>query len=91
MAKPNLRSLNKMNFTKVIPTRNQIISEAPATVLPSLSSYKANEIAAALHPSCQYLKVAKVIDEVTDVKSFILVPDVESGTQSLDISAQGSI
>lgn len=89
MAKPNLRSLNKMNFTKVIPTRNQIISEAPATVLPSLSSYKANEIAAALHPSCQYLKVAKVIDEVTDVKSFVLVPDVESGTQSLAYFSAG--
>ncbi|NLV36967.1 MAG: iron-sulfur cluster-binding domain-containing protein [Clostridiaceae bacterium] len=90
MAKPNLRSLDKMKFTKVIPTRNQKISEAPAKVLPPLSSYKANEIAAALHPSCQYLKVARVIDEMPDVKSFILVPDADSGTQSLAYFSAGN-
>jgi len=89
MTKPNLRSLNKMDFTKVVPTRNQKISDAPAKSLPPLSSYKANEIAAALHPKNQKLKVAKIIEQSSDVKSFILVADVESGTQSLAYFSAG--
>lgn len=89
MAKPNLRSLNKMKFTTLIPTRNQKISEAPAKALRPLSSYKANEIAAALHPACQHLTIAKVIDEAPDVKSYILVPDVDSGTQRLAYFSAG--
>lgn len=83
MAKPNIRSLDKMAFTKVVPTRNQKIAEAPNKPLPPLASYKANELAKALHPACQHLIVSEVIERTPDVKSFVLVPDTENGTESL--------
>lgn len=89
MAKPHLRSLNKMDFTKLVPTRNQKIADAPAKPLPPLSAYKANELAALLHPTCQNLKVSGIMEHTSDVKSFILVPDVENGTQRLAYFSAG--
>ncbi len=89
MAKPNLRTLNKMNFTKVVPTRNQKISDAPAAPLPDLLSYKANEIASALHPACQHLKVGRVIEHSSDVKSYVLLPDEQKGTSKLAYFSAG--
>lgn len=89
MSKPNLHSLNKMDFLKVVPTRKRKISESPAKPLPSLNSYKANELAAALHPACQHLLVAKIIKHSADVKSFVLVPDAENGTKVLAYFSAG--
>lgn len=89
MARPNIRSLNKMKFTTLIPTRVQKINQAPAKPLPPLSSYKANEIADALHPGSQNLKVSKVIDEAPDVKSYILVPNPGKGTKNLAYFSAG--
>ncbi len=89
MAKPNLRSLNKMDFTKVLPTRNQKIADAPAKPLPPLASYKANAIAKALHPACQHLIVTEVIERTADVRSYLLAPDAENGTQSLAYFSAG--
>lgn len=81
MSKPNLRSLSKMDFLKVVPTRKQKIGEAAAKPLPPLRSYKANELAAALHPQCQHLKVETVVDRTPDIKSYLLAADVEGGTE----------
>lgn len=89
MAKPNLRSLNKMRFTKAVPARIERINNTPAKPLPPLSSYKANEIASALHPACQHLKVTRVIEEAPDVKTFVLAPDSERGTKSLAYFSAG--
>lgn len=89
MSKPNLRSLSRMDFLKVVPTRKQKISEAPANPLPPLNSYKANELAAALHPECQHLLVEKVVAYSADVKSFLLKPDPESGTKQLAYFSAG--
>jgi len=83
MAKPNLHSLNKMDFLKVVPARKEKIAAAPARPVPSLSAYEANRIAAALHPARQYLKVTKVIERTPDVKSYLLAPDVSRGTEEL--------
>ncbi len=83
MAKPNLWSLNPLDFTKMNPAREARIEAAPAAKLPELGSYVPNRIAAALHPKAQYLKVAEVIDEAGDAKSFVLVPDPARGTESL--------
>ena len=38
MAKPNLRKLNPMDFTKMNPTRQAKIEAAPAAPLPALES-----------------------------------------------------
>lgn len=89
MSKPNIRSLNKMDFLKVVPNRKRKISEAPAKPLPPLDSYKANELADALHPNCQYLRVAEIIESANDTKSFILVPDNEMGTKALAYFSAG--
>ncbi|MFB0920686.1 MAG: FAD-binding oxidoreductase [Oscillospiraceae bacterium] len=89
MSKPSVHSLKKMDFLKVVPTRQQKVEVAPAKPLPPLSSYKANELATALHPKCQYLKVAEVIERSGDTKSYILIPDKEKGTEVLAYFSAG--
>lgn len=83
MSKPNIKSLNKMAFLKVMPNRKEKIAAAEAKKLPELSEYKANQLAAALHPVCQHLKISEVIERTKDVKSFVMVPNKEKGTESL--------
>ena len=78
MSKPNIRSLNPLDFTKVLPKRNEIIDNAKAEKLPELLSYKANQIANALHPSYQVLKVKDVKEENADVKTFTLEREGEA-------------
>ena len=63
MAKPNLRKLNPMDFTKMNPTRQAVIEATPADPLPGLDSYVPNQIAKALHPSIQHVKVVKIEEE----------------------------
>ena len=83
MAKPRLNKLNPMDFTKMTPTRQAKIEAAPAKALPPTDSYKPNQIANALHPEVQYLKVSKIVEHGTDAKSFYLKPNAEKGTTSL--------
>ena len=83
MAKPKLWKLNPMDFTKMTPTRKAKIEAAPAKALPATDSYKPNELAKALHPGVQYLKVAKIVEHSADVKTFWLEADPEKGTKAL--------
>ena len=78
-----LWKLNPMDFTKMTPTRNAKIEAAPAKALPPTDSYKPNELAKALHPGVQYLKVAKIVEESSDMKSFYLEANAERGTEKL--------
>ena len=89
MAKPKLWKLNPMDFTKMTPIRNEVIEKAEAKPLPPTNSYKPNEIANALHPGVQYLKVSKVVESSKDVKSFYLVPNTEKGTTALAYFSAG--
>ena len=75
--------LNPMDFTKMTPTRQAKIDAAPATALPAPDSYKPNEIANALHPKVQHLKVAKIEEEAGNCKRYYLVPNEEKGTRAL--------
>lgn len=75
--------LNPMDFTKMTPARQAKIDAAPATALPAPDSYKPNEIANALHPKVQYLKVAKIEEEAGNCKRYYLVPNEEKGTKAL--------
>ena len=84
-----LRSLNPMDFTKMTPARNEIIDAAPARALPKASSYLPNQIAAALHPEVQYLKVTRIRVWSPDTKSYFLVPDEEKGTEKLAYFSAG--
>ena len=78
-----LWKLNPMDFTKMTPTRQAKIDAAPATALPALDSYKPNEIANALHPKVQHLKVARIEEEASNCKRYYLVPNEEKGTKAL--------
>ena len=83
MARPKLWKLNPMDFTKMNPTRQAKIEAAPAKELPPVGSYKPNQIANALHPKAQYLKVAEVVERGGDAKSFWLEADAARGTEAL--------
>ena len=78
-----LWKLNPMDFTKMTPTRQAKIAEAPASPVPALDSYLPNQIANALHPKVQYLKVAKIEEEASNCKRYYLVPNEEKGTKAL--------
>ena len=82
MARPKLWKLNPMDFTKMNPARQAKIEAAPAKELPKADSYKPNQLAKALHPGTQYVKVAK-IDDHGDAKTFWLEADSARGTQAL--------
>ena len=89
MAKPNLRSLSKMDFTKVVPARRQKIDEAPASPVPPVDSYAPNRLAAALHPAVQHLLVAAAAERGSDVRTYTLVPDEAKGTKALAYFSAG--
>ena len=74
--------LNPMDFTKMTPTRQATIAAAPAQELPALNSYVPNQIANALHPKVQYLKVARIVEH-GDAKTFYLAPNPDKGTEKL--------
>lgn len=78
-----LWKLNPMDFTKMNPTRQAKIEAAPAKALPPVDSYVPNQIANALHPKVQYLKIAKVEEEAGNSRRYYLVPNEEKGTKTL--------
>ena len=75
--------LNPLDFTKMTPTRQAKIDAAPATPVRAIDSYVPNKIAKALHPGTQYVKVAEIIEQSTDTKTFWLEADTSRGTEKL--------
>ena len=57
-----LSKLNMMDFTTLIPVRESKIEAAKAQKLPENDTYKANQIAKALHPDVQKLIVSDVVE-----------------------------
>lgn len=78
-----LWKLNPMDFTKMTPTRQAKIEAAPVTPVRALDSYLPNQIADALHPKVQHLKVARIEEEASNCKRYYLVPNEEKGTKAL--------
>ena len=89
MAKPNLRKLNPMDFTKMTPNRQAKIEAAAAKPLPPVDSYTPNQLAKALHPDVQHLKVSRVVERGGNAKSIYLVPDTSKGTARLAYFSAG--
>ena len=83
MARPALWKLNPMDFTKMNPTRQAKIEAAPAAKLPETDSYKPNQLAKALHPGKQHVKVVRIEEEVGNAKRYYLAPNPEKGTKAL--------
>ncbi|MGN1479530.1 MAG: FAD-binding oxidoreductase [Acutalibacteraceae bacterium] len=80
MASP-IKSLSFKKFLPMQSDRQSRFNAAPAEVPPATDH--ARELAKALHPKRQYLKVSAVTQRANDCKSFTLVPDPERGTDSL--------
>ena len=78
-----LWKLNPLDFTKMNPKRQAIIEAAPAAALPATDSYVPNQIAKALHPGVQHLKVAKIIEHGSDAKTYHLEANEAKGTKAL--------
>ena len=79
---------DKLKFKNLRKNRAEMIDSAEAKPLPG--TYRVNELAKRLHPTAQHLKIAEIIDETHDAKSFVLVPDKEKGTTALAPFKAGS-
>ena len=88
MARPKLWKLNPMDFTKMTPARNEVIEKAEAKPLPPTNSYVPNQIANALHPGVQHLKVTKIVEN-ENAKTYYLEANAEKGTKSLAYFSAG--
>ena len=77
-----------LKFRDLKKNRAEMIASAAAEPLPPTD--RANELAKRLHPKVQYLKIAKIVQETHDAKSFILVPDTDKGTSELAPFKAGS-
>ena len=78
-----LWKLNPLDFTKMNPTRQAKIEAAPAKALPATDSYVPNQIAKALHPGVQHLKIVKIEEEAGNAKRYYLAPNPDKGTTAL--------
>lgn len=77
-----------LKFKNLRKNRAEMIASAEAKPLPG--TYRVNELAKRLHPTAQYLKIAEIVQETHDAKSFVLVPDEEAGTRGLAPFKAGS-
>lgn len=77
-----------LKFKNLRKNRAEMIASAEAKPLPV--TYRVNELAKRLHPAAQYLKIAEIVQETHDAKSFVLVPDEEAGTRELAPFKAGS-
>lgn len=77
-----------LKFKNLRKNRAEMIASAEARPLPG--TYRVNELAKRLHPAAQYLKIAEIVQETHDAKSFVLVPDEEAGTRELAPFKAGS-
>ena len=77
-----------LKFKNLRKNRAEMIASAEAKPLPG--TYRVNELAKRLPPAAQYLKIAEIVQETHDAKSFVLVPDEEAGTRELAPFKAGS-
>ncbi len=82
-----IKDIKKRKFISLLTNRQKVF-ESNKAVLPDTKD-NAMELAKALHPKKQYVKVAEVIERADDCKSFVLVPDEARGTSSLAFFGAG--
>ncbi len=81
--KSDIKKLSPMALMKVVGNRLKAVNKASDAPARDLYSYHPNYLARALHPKVQHVKVAKIIPYGADMKSIILAPNAEKGTESL--------
>lgn len=80
----DLKGLGKKDMLalKEVPQeREKVIRNSTSNDIET--KFVANEIASNLHPTIQHVKVADIIEEGQDAKTFVLVPDIDAGTKRL--------
>ena len=80
----NLKGLGKKDMIALKnmgKEREKIIHNS--SLNPINTKFAVNEIAKSLHPLVQYVKVADIIEEGRDAKTFVLVADIDAGTKKL--------
>lgn len=84
MANINLVGLGKKDiekFHELEKERNKIIKDSSSNNLET--NFPVNELATKLHPKVQHVKIAKIIEENEETKTFVLEPDQETKTKKL--------
>ncbi len=76
-----LGSKDMLALKNVPKEREKVIHSSSSNAIQT--KFVANEIAESLHPTIQYVKVADIIEEGKDAKTFVLVPDIDAGTKRL--------
>lgn len=79
----DLKKLKKesLNIKNLIKEREKIISSSSSN--PINTKFVINEIADNLYPDIQHVKVLDIIEESSDTKTFVLIPDIDAGTKKL--------
>ena len=77
-----IKSKNKdlYNFMNLVPERNKRIKNAPAD---PIKEDPMNDLADKLHPERQFMIIDEIIDNTKTTKTFKLIPDPESKTETL--------
>ncbi len=70
-----------MNFKKLELERQKVIHDF--NLKPIVTDYFVNDLVYKLHPDIQFVKVLEVIKESDDVKTFVIGPDIDKGTNNL--------
>lgn len=80
----DLKGLGKKDrqaFKTINKEREKIIHNSSSN--PINTKFIANDLAKVLHPNIQHIKIADIIEEGKDAKTFVLVPDIDAGTKKL--------
>lgn len=84
MGNLNLNGLGKKDierFYELTKERDKIIRDSSSNAIDT--NFTSNKLARTLHPKVQYVKVAKIIEENEETKTFVLEPDLETSTKHL--------
>lgn len=81
--KSNIKKLKRTDLMKVVGSRLKAVGKASDEPVRDLYSYHPNYLARALHPKVQHVVVKEIVPYGDDMKSIILAPDTEKGTESL--------
>lgn len=61
--------MDLLRFKKMVPTREKMLAEAPATPLPT--TFRVNETAKILHPGNRNAELVRIVEETPDMKTFV--------------------
>lgn len=73
--------MSDKKFDALVKKREKVIRKSSSK--PIVTENPVENLVKRLHPEEQFVKVAEIIKENADVKTFVLVPDEEAGTKEL--------